>query len=206
MKRFIAILLVGVMVIGLLTACGSGSGKTDSGTGETAEQAVSNFLTAIQNKDMETASKYLEKGDKIEFDEVSEWSALYDKALDFDFQILGSKEETKSAKVDVKFTTYDWSTFFGAVVSDTVNAALEYAFNAISDGGKLNEESIKQIMEDVINKNLALLDEKDEDYELEVVLKKTSEGWKITKGDSITNGLFGGALDKMKEAFSSLKP
>ena len=208
MKKILAVLLIGVMAAAMLTACGSQSAKPteDGGTGESAEQAVTNFLEAVKNKDSETASKYLEKGDKLEFGEVEEWTELYDKVLDFDYKILDSREESKSAKVNVELITYDWSTFFGAVVSDSVNAALEYAFNAISNSGDMDENSMKQLLTDVINKNLALLDEKDEDHELEIILKKTSEGWKITKGDSLSNGIFGGALEKMKEAFGSLMP
>ncbi|MBO4834501.1 MAG: hypothetical protein J5483_00150, partial [Lachnospiraceae bacterium] len=93
MKRLMAVLLVGVMAIAMLTACGSRSARPteEYRTGESAEQAVTNFLEAVKNKDSETASKYLEKGDKLEFDEVSEWSGLYDKALDFDYEILDSR-------------------------------------------------------------------------------------------------------------------
>ena len=219
MKRLITVLLVGVMAAALLAGCGpkgrqAGPEAESIEQGESAEQAVSEFLTAIKNKDTETASKYLEKGEKLDtaFEEMSQWGPLYEKLLDFDYEILGSKEEGKSANVEVKFTTYDFEAFFMKMVSDSVDAVLEYTMNAIgtigSEGGlgNLDEESMQQIISGIVDKNMNLLDKKDQELKLDIDLKKTSDGWKITKGDSITNGIFGGALEEMKDAFSSLVP
>ena len=72
--------------------------------------------------------------------------------------------------------------------------------------GELDEESMQKIINDIVDKNIGLLSDKDQELKLDIDLKKDSDGWKITKGDSITNGIFGGALEEMKEAFSSLVP
>ena len=140
---------------------------------------------------------------------MSQWGPLYEKLLDFDYEILGSKEEGKTANVEVNFKTYDFEAFFLKMVSDSVDAMLEYTMNAIgSEGGlgNLDEESMQQIISGIVDKNMNLLDKKDQEFKLDIDLKKTSDGWKITKGDSITNGIFGGALEEMKDAFSSLVP
>lgn len=219
MKRLIAVLLIGVMAAALLAGCGpktrpSGPEAESVEQGESAEQAVSNFLTAIKNKDTQAAAKYLEKGEKLDsaFEEMSQWGPLYEKLLDFDYEILGSKEEGKTAEVEVKFITYDFEAFFMQMVSDSVDAVLEYTMNAIgtigSDGnlGELDDETLQQIMNGIVDKNIGLLSEKDQELKLDIDLKKGSDGWKITKGDSVTNGIFGGALEEMKDAFSSLVP
>ena len=207
MKRLTALVLMGALAVIVLAACGSKSeSAAPNGQGESAEQAVSQFLTAIKNRDEKTAAKYLEDGDDIDlsFDEVSEMAALYEKVLDFDHEIISSEEKGNSAKVKVKIKTYHYGEFFGQVIKDYLGDMLSTAFNSIQGGGEFDEEAARHLLEETVNSNLDLLAEKDNEVEVDVNLKMKEDGWKIASADDLADGLFGGALEKMKEAFEGI--
>lgn len=207
MKKSITAVLILALIVLTFTACGPKTGNPkEAASGESAKEAVDAFLTAVKNRDAETVSKYLEKGDAVDLslDDVSEMAGLYEKVLDFDYEIVSAKEKNDSAQVKVKIKTYHFGEYFGQVIKEYLEEMLSSAFGMIQEGGSLDEMETKGKLEEVLNRNLNLLGEKNNEIETEIDLKKKNGEWKITTAESLSNGLFGGALDKMKEAFGNI--
>lgn len=192
-KRTGTIVLV-VMMCFLLVACGTGpKGKQ---AGESAEQAVKNYLEAVKKKDQNTKSQYLEGSDSLgdSTEAYEEMPELEDKIVDFDYKILSSEEQEDQAVVLVEITTYDFKTFFSKVIEDMFAKASEIT---LSEGAEIDEDAM---MNEIIEDNLSLLQSKNTTIEAEIELNKHEDGWKIKDSDSVANAVLNGALDMLQDA------
>jgi|GEM_PF-1164133 len=179
MKKLIVLLTAAALILG----CIGCSKKT-----ETAEEAVSNFLTAITTQNSETAQQYVSSLDEIPFLSVdstnSEGYYMTESILSsLAFEILSSEETNSSAVVNVKITAVDMS----AVVSDYFSIALELAFSGL-EGLDLETKMEEAFMEAFDNNKHTL-----REAEVSIQLDKNSTGWNIPQiDDALLDALSGG--------------
>ena len=175
----------------------------------TPEQTVDGFFTAVKKTDIISASKYIE-GEKLSTDDL-EWGdfdledLLETKALvsllteKLEWEILEvTSVDDKTAHVKTRITAIDMK----PVMSDFMVGAVKYALeNALKDPSdeETEAEMIRLLTESLSGDDVATVTN-----EVELVVVKTEQGWKIKGTESLLNAVLGNITDAISEIGNSL--
>jgi len=175
----------------------------------TPEQTVDGFFSAIKKTDVISASKYIE-GEKLSTDDL-EWGdfdledLLETKAIvsllteKMEWEILGTEAvDDKTSHVKTRITAIDMK----PVMSDFMVNAVKYALeNALKQP---SEEETEAEMKRLLTESLSGDDLATVTNEVELVVVKTEQGWKIKADESLLNAMLGGIADALADIGSSL--
>ena len=193
MKKILAAVLVLIMTVSMC-ACG----------GPTPSDAVTTYLDAFKAQDAETmATVYGGENDLME-DEVEYTAEVYNKILDFDYNIVNEKIDEDKATVDVEITTYDMGTAFDAIAEDVVVLIFSAAFDGTT------EEEVTQKMGEMLNTEIEKLDGKEYKGTCTINLTKVDDTWVIDEFDDDSEfyrAIMGGLVESMEDlekAFSEI--
>lgn len=189
---------VGLLLSGLLASCGAE---------KKPEQTVNNYLEAFKKQDKEAMALYAVTDESAESSTsgMSEMPELLGKITDFDYEILSAEQQDQTASVKVKFTTYDFTSFFGEAFKEAFATAIQGAFSSAFGGEEFNEADSDQALSDAFNNNMSLLDKKSVDFEVDIPLQKTEDGWIISDTNVVMNGILGGAGDYLNQVSEGLQ-
>ena len=169
--------------------------------GESPETAVTNYLTAFQNLDLETIDKYT--------NDTSETTDTADDAIsdleneetgkafveNLTFEILSSTEEGDTATVKVSITNVDMANAMSQAISEMISLAF----------AGLSEEELEQKSTEAMIS--AIANNKDTTYtkEVEISLVKGENNWLIVPDNDLADAITGGLVsyaENINEAFS----
>ncbi len=105
----------------------------------------------------------------------------------------------------MKFTTYDFTSFFGEAFKEAFATAIQGAFSSAFGGEEFNEADSDQALSDAFNNNMSLLDKKSVDFEVDIPLQKTEDGWIISDTEVVLNGILGGVGDYLDQVSEGLQ-
>lgn len=176
MRRKICIIYIMVFAL-IISACAKV---------ETAEEAVTNALTALRDVDMETIQKYFGTED-IFADEDEDYLATnkYAKLIlgNLDFEILSSSETKEGAVVEVEISNIDME----AIMSEFFVNSLVFAFDE-----SLTEEEYDKKSDELM---VSLLSRKENLVKTSVIrlnLTKTEKDWLIEANKELLDAALGG--------------
>ena len=193
LKKSTAMILV-ILMIAVLAACGGASASSPTNAADT-------FLKAVKAQDTETVSKVysgtfeglvgeFESGGDEEYDALIE-EELIPKLLDYDYEVSNEQIDEDTATVDVALTTYD----LGGAYSDFVEELFQALISMQTTD--LTEDDITEAGLSIFKDKLEGLTEKTYEAKVTISLTNTEEGWKVDSLDDDTtfiNALSGGLL------------
>lgn len=191
LKKFLAFLTTLAMVFAFVGCSG----------GESPETAVTNYLTAFQNLDLETIDKYTNDtsetidtaDDAISDLENEETGKAFVENLTF--EILSSTEEGDTATVKVSITNVDMANAMSQAISEMISLAF----------AGLSEEELEQKSTEAMIS--AIANNKDTTYtkEVDISLVKGENNWLIVPDNDLADAITGGLVsyaENINEAFS----
>lgn len=189
---------VGLLLSGLLTACGAGKNPA---------QVVNEYLTAFKKQDKETMALYSVEDETVESStsDMFEMPELLEKIMDFDYKIISVNEQEQTASVKVQFTTYDFTNYFSKSFQEALSNAMMGAFGSAFGGEAFGEADGEQAVYDALDNNMSMLDKKSVEYEADIPLQKTEKGWIISDTDVVLNGVLGGGGDYLNNVSDNLQ-
>lgn len=164
------------------------------------DSVVNNFLSDLQQGNLETAAQYLNNTTDDEFadniadseaDDEEMQKALFSK---IQHEIISSNIEGNTAKVETKITSLDLVKITTTVMSEIMPLALATVFDEDSDNDKLDELTEQYFNNAILDPEAPTITNT-----VTITLNKTDNSWLIEPNDELMNGVMGniGILEDM---------
>lgn len=190
MKRLIAGVLTMVMV---LAGCGT--------SGETAEKAVENALSAVKAMDKDGMDKYFGENiidggsdegmsatDLVQSDEV-----LNKMMQNFSYTIAKVDETENTATATVEITNTDIGKMMGDIIASLMQEVIA------NPDQELSEEAMSEKIFTMLGEYIAKTDVEVKASTVELALAKEDGAWKIAPSEELADGIMGGMLTFIKD-------
>ena len=191
-KRIMALAMAAIMLLAF-TGCSPE---------KKAEKAVTSFLTALKNVEIEEAGKYINTDASTESDFASGENKIFAEKIfgKMEYEILSSEAVNDAeVKVSLKITNVDMK----PVLGEFMMQALQYAFsNMAADPAPTEEEMEAKYME-ILTECLSKDDLATVTNEVEVTVVDVNGEWKINVEETFANAMLGGLSDAAKELQNS---
>ena len=201
-RKILSLILVVVMVVACLAACGMSPEKQ-------AEKAVSSCFDAMKAGDLETAQTYIQDDEELLEKGESGDSAINSAMLEavfekLDYKILSStKVDDATVTVKAEISNVDMKPVF----TEFFTQALQYTFSNLTADPQPTEEEVNQKMEEIFNSCISKEGLETVTKEVDIQVVKNDAGWVIDADEKLANALLGGlwdVLEELQNSFSGL--
>ncbi|MDD2300428.1 MAG: hypothetical protein PHX22_11910 [Dysgonamonadaceae bacterium] len=171
---------------------------------DTPDSAVDNYLTAIENLDIETAAQYVKEQDSA----VNQTNIADDpegekilKAITqkISHEIISSRKSGNTAQVVTRITSPDMMRIVSSVMSDLIPMAFASAFSEDPNNDNSDQLAQQYFMNAIMDPNLPLTTQ-----EVTINLIEENGKWVILADDNLANAITGN-LGKLSESLNSIK-
>jgi len=201
MRKLISLLLILTLVL-LTIGCSSQANP---------ETAVKNYLEAVKKFDVETMNSLMAEPEEDYFKEMLEdegematyfMDYIKDKAKKIEYEIINTKTEDNTAKVDVKAKFINGS----PLIIETFGEFFENLMAEAFSGNELSEEETEALMIEIMEEKSKEIETEFVETEFTINLVKKDNNWYLEEvSDELTNVVtsnFFKAFDEINESFN----
>jgi len=201
MRKLISLLLILTLVL-LTIGCSSQANP---------ETAVKNYLEAVKKFDVETMNSLMAEPEEDYFKEMLEdegematyfMDYIKDNAKKIEYEIINTKTEDNTAKVDVKAKFINGS----PLIIETFGEFFENLMAEAFSGNELSEEETEALMIEIMEEKSKEIETEFVETEFTINLVKKDNNWYLEEvSDELTNVVtsnFFKAFDEINESFN----